>query len=329
MSNPRVARDRYLLFRAIARTLLTRSSRPIVVVDWTELTGGFHALVAAVPAFGRALPIYVEVHPAHLENNSEIEQGFLRKLSWIVPVGCRPIIVTDAGFRGPFFRAIVANGWDFLGRLRGMVSAQLPDGHVAHREELCAKPGRSARDFGEVTLYPNSNRLGRVHPTRPTPARLVLAPARPAHRRKRLYPKPTSRAQRSAIRGAREPWLLATSLKDVPARTIVKTYAKRMPIEETFRDTKNHRWGWSLRHVRCRSVSRFATLLLVAVLGIWVVTFFGADAELRNLHRSFQANTLRRRVLSLFALGLAVARYRRRHRIRWHTTLHALRAGHS
>ena len=35
------------------------------------------------------------------------------------PHGVRSIIVSDAGFKGPFFQAVLDQGWDFLGRLRG------------------------------------------------------------------------------------------------------------------------------------------------------------------------------------------------------------------
>ena len=36
----------------------------------------------------------------------------------VLPEGCRPIVVTDAGFRGPWFRDVEALGWDWVGRIR-------------------------------------------------------------------------------------------------------------------------------------------------------------------------------------------------------------------
>ena len=81
-----------------------------------------------------------------------------------------------------------------------------------------------------------------------------------------------------------------------------------MKIEETFRDAKNHRFGWSLRHVRSGSAERLTILLLLASLAIIAVTMLGFEAERRRLHRGYQANTVKHRVLSFFVLGLAVLR---------------------
>lgn len=81
----------------------------------------------------------------------------------------------------------------------------------------------------------------------------------------------------------------------------------RRKIEETFRDAKNHRFGWSLRHVRCYSTERLSNLLLLTTLAIIAVTLLGFEAERRNLHRGYQA-TVKHRVLSFFVLGLAVLR---------------------
>jgi hypothetical protein len=41
--------------------------------------------------------------------------------------------------------------------------------------------------------------------------------------------------------------------EDLSAKQVIALYALRMQIEETFRDTKNIRFGWSFRHARCKS----------------------------------------------------------------------------
>lgn len=53
-----------------------------------------------------------------------------------------------------------------------------------------------------------------------------------------------------------EPWLIFTSLsiKQYNAKQVVKMYAQRMQIEETFRDLKNTNNGISLRY--CRSYQK-------------------------------------------------------------------------
>jgi hypothetical protein len=39
---------------------------------------------------------------------------------------CRPILVTDAGFRTPWFKQAEALGWDWVGRIRTRHEVQLP-----------------------------------------------------------------------------------------------------------------------------------------------------------------------------------------------------------
>jgi hypothetical protein len=42
---------------------------------------------------------------------------------------CRPIIVTDAGFKTPWFREVLALNWDFVGRSRKPNYYSLDDEH--------------------------------------------------------------------------------------------------------------------------------------------------------------------------------------------------------
>ena len=107
---------------------------------------------------------------------------------------------------------------------------------------------------------------------------------------------------------ALDPWLLATSMSDGDAASIVALYARRMQIEETFRDAKNHRFGWSLGDVRLSTPQRTAVLLTLAALAILVVTLIGMAAEQRGAHRAYQANTKKCRVLSFLVLATAILR---------------------
>jgi len=42
----------------------------------------------------------------------------MTKLKMMLPKSCKPIIVTDAGFRIPWFQLVESLGWDFIGRVR-------------------------------------------------------------------------------------------------------------------------------------------------------------------------------------------------------------------
>src|SRR5437868_2791920 len=88
-------------------------------------------------------------------------------------------------------------------------------------------------------------------------------PAEEARKRRRPGPKrppPTCKEERELRQSALDPWLLATSLSDGDAAEIVRKYASRMQIEETFRDAKSHRFGWALGTVRLTTPDRAAVL---------------------------------------------------------------------
>ena len=107
----------------------------------------------------------------------------------------------------------------------------------------------------------------------------------------------------------REPWVLATSLPGGSAVTdeVIEFYVRHMQIEESFQDTKDKYYGLGLNRSRSRSADRFTILLLINALAFFAAWLFGKVAELRELHRHYQANTIRtRRVLSHVFLGLRV-----------------------
>ena len=73
----------------------------------------------------------------------------------------------------------------------------------------------------------------------------------------------------------REPWLLAASvsLKELSAIEIVALYAKRMQIEQSFRDLKSHRYGAAFEDTLTRDPRRLEMLLLIhmlATLAAWL-----------------------------------------------------------
>jgi len=253
-----------------------------------------HALVASVPIGGRALPLYQEVHPEKNQGKHRIHQRFLRRFHSLLPEGCRPIVVTDAGFRSNWFDAVLRQGWDYVGRVRHRSCVSEPSGDWVPAKALHSKAGLRARDLGwRLLTKTNSQRR-----------RFVIV-------RKRRRPGPkTSKGLHSARdekcrKREQEPWLLATSLEDeYEAHQVVACYRLRMQIEETFRDEKNPRFGWSFGYARSKSCRRYEVLLLLATLGMLAMVMLGRAAEARGLHRGYQGNTIRsRRVLSFFVLA--------------------------
>ena len=48
LANAHLRGERWMLFESVAVWLLGDTPRPVILVDWTKVTDGFHALVAAV-----------------------------------------------------------------------------------------------------------------------------------------------------------------------------------------------------------------------------------------------------------------------------------------
>jgi hypothetical protein len=103
-------------------------------------------------------------------------------------------------------------------------------------------------------------------------------------------------------RGAKEPWILITSLEDYPAE-IVRIYKRRMWIEATFRDMKNRYFGFGMDKPRLSSESRHDNLFITLAVAFIFLSAFGAYAEKQNYDRTLKANTRTERVLNLVKTG--------------------------
>jgi hypothetical protein len=284
---------------ALAR-VLKKGGQAVVHVDWTELCRGQVALVAALAHDGRSLPLYAEAHPAEKENNSTVEASFLEHLTEVIPPTCRPIIVTDAGFRNPWFKKVQALGWDFVGRLGTGLLISPPDGNAWEKlnEKLPTVPCEPV-DHGEVLVARDRPVRGRLLTVKYTIKE--RRPSRPRSRNRRHYGANMLRKYRARAKTAAA---LFTSLLGHSPAAIERIYKTRMQIEESFRSAKSERFGWSLNNVYTASTERMNVLLMLIALAMFAQMLVGAVLEHRGLHKGFQANTTRsRRVLSLFMLG--------------------------
>lgn len=317
LGSEQLSYERDAVSGVLARFLVRRCRTPIVLVDSVEIRPGLYALVAALAFDGRAFPIYSTLSYAAAVPK-RICRGFLQGLERVLPSHCTPILVTDAGFEGPWLELIEDIGWEYVARQRGVKSFEL-DGTWTSAKELYQRASNRPRNLG-ISHFPKK---------RPRPRRLVLSKRRRSAGRKRRTRAGDPGARRmDGVYGrtAREPWLLATSLPCAPEK-VVEIYALRMQIEESFRDAKNHRWGWSLRACGSRSPDRLLNLLLIAALACVAQQLVGIAGERAKLHHRHQANTERgRRVLSLFVLGGLILRggdHRRLHERDLHAAIRA------
>jgi len=290
------------IYAALAGWLLNGVRRPVIVVDWSDCEPG-HAwlmLTAALTVGGRALPVYQEVHRLSAYNSPGTHRRFLQALHAVVPRQCRPILITDAGFRGPWFRAVEQLGWDWIGRVRNRIKVRVEGAEPwRYTTALYREATRRVRHLGRCALshkHPYVAHLYLVHLSRRGRGRPLKAHGRGpnAMRCRKLY---------------RDPWLLASELPHAAGmgQRVIKLYAKRMQIEETFRDLKDERWGFGLAQARCSHHGRREVLLLIGALTLLALWLVGLAATTQGWMRHFQANTERRHaVLSLVFLGREV-----------------------
>lgn len=304
-----------LVYHQLAALLLRNCWRPIVLVDETEIRPGVLALTASLALDGRGVPLYAIVRSKKYISTRKCRANFLKRLAAILPEGVIPTLVTDAGFESPWFDEVEARGWDYVGRVRHKTRFFYKGAWVG-AQQLHRGAGQRAKNLGMLS-FPRC---------RPKSRRLVLAKARKSKGRKRLTTRRKSSRtndDRRCEKSAREPWLLATSLSPT-AEVIVSIYATRMQIEQNYRDTKNHRWGWCFDQNGSRRYERLEILLMISALATIVQLSVGCAGERKQLHHSFQANTIRdRRVISLFVLGHFLLRQKAQHLL----ALHEIRAG--
>jgi len=101
----------------------------------------------------------------------------------------------------------------------------------------------------------------------------------------------------------KEPWCIATSLRDATAREIVDHYARRWTIEPSFRDAKDLRFGMGMSALRISDPQRRDRLLLLKALAVVLLTLLGAAGESLGFDRLVKSNTSKRRTHSLFRQG--------------------------
>jgi DDE family transposase len=301
IGNHHLTRERQSVYQTVTQWLIGDNKRPLILIDWSDYTYDRSQLLlrASVPVGGRALTLYEEVHPYKAYGNARIQRDFLKTLKSFLSTECSPIIITDAGFMSPWFRAVQALGWDYIGRIRrDIYYRETPEQDWLSCSRLLDKATSTPRYYSDVDIVRY----------RPFNCYLYVYKQRSKGRHKKTRYGRKAQSQHSKKNAQREhtPWLLASSLsqEDASAKQVIQLYRTRMQIEEGFRDIKNQRTGFSLSETRTRSPERLANLLLVGMLATLVVWLMGRLAEEQQLHYHYQANTVKKhRVLSLFYLG--------------------------
>jgi len=302
LSNRHLHAERERVYADMARWLL-RSQQPVIVVDWSDLKPdkSWGLLRAAVPVGGRTLPVLDMVFPGSQMGSPAAEKQFLQRLQQIVPDTATPILVTDAGYRAPWFRAVDAMGWYWLGRLRHRTLVKPVDAHaegdwVPSRALYELLDGNGTRDMGPMDTV-------RIHPWT---CRVVIHRRKGKGRKHRnLDGKParTTSSRKVAAR-YREPWLLVASpALQLSARQLVKLYTRRMQIEQSFRDLKSHHYGSAFEDSLTRSGARMQVLLLIHAMANFASWLAGLACQAAGLDHWLMPIKTTRKLYSTIRIG--------------------------
>jgi hypothetical protein len=249
---------------------------------------------------GRGLTIYQQVYPEKKLGNARAERALLKTLHSWMPAGVQVIIITDAGFRRPWFIQVERLGWSWIGRIRGGVCVSRDRTHWEQASAWFTKATGKACRWRDCWLTHNFRFA----------CDMVLYRRRAVGGKRygRAGHVSTPKARREAKVSAREPWLLAHSLqlRTLRAEEIVALYGLRMQIEENFRDSKSTQLGMGLEVSQSRSAPRLHALLLIGTLAAFLLWHIGQLAEAEGLHLRFKATNRVARELSIITLAKLV-----------------------
>lgn len=290
-----------LFYQVLSGQLVQEDTQPIIAVDWSCLSAQNerYLLRASRLMEGRSIVVYEEVHPKVHENNHEIHKQFLKHLKRILPKGVQPVIVTDAGFRAPWFAYVRELGWDFVGRLRNKNAVKLTeDEHWQKSCDLWKGANETPQYLGEGWLTEKLK----------LSCHFILYKGKKKNRRRKNQNGSTCQASKSRryAKAFKEPWLLVTSLPASSnlAKKTVKLYQGRMQIEENFRDTKSHRFGFGSSMSGSKGIGQLRVLLLIAALATFVCWIAGRHVQQHGRPADYQAQSSKfTSILSIVNLG--------------------------
>jgi len=288
----------------ISHVIKEDQKHPWIHIDWLciNATTNLYVLRASLSMKGRSMVIYEECHPKKSENNHSVHKAFLNKLKTLLPSSLTPIIVTDAGFRGPWFAYILKLNWHFVGRLRNKNLIQL---------ENESSWTLSSSYFEQATRIPKYLGQGLLTQEGKIPVHLVLYKGKPKGRQQVNHNKKKSSSGKSKVysKANKEPWVLVTSIplaKEKPV-LITNIYRQRMRIEQNIRDTKCPHYGLGLKKSLTRDTQRMNILLLIAAIATLAAWLAGVIIKARQCASDFQAHSAKyTSALSIVFLGRRV-----------------------
>lgn len=300
LKNEHLNNEKVAIYQALAQPIISTLPALAIAVDWSGCCAHeYHLLRVSLLVDGRSIVIYnMVVEQQHLEAKAT-HDVFLDELKKVIGEHSRVYIVTDGGFLTPWYSKVRELGWHMIGRLRGTMKCKRENqSQWQTLKQLRADASSTPTPIGK-------SRLTQYSPT----ACDAFLHLYHGEQKGRKGNSRFSKDKKMYENLAKEPWLLATSEQCLSSKQAVELYAKRMQIEQNFRDDKSMQYGFSWRFSKSTGVERMSTLCLIASLATTALWFVGHEAERRKWHTKFQANSVRhRRVLSFLTLTKQVAK---------------------
>lgn len=295
LSNGHLHRERVHIYKAVNEWFIGQEKLLFIAIDWSSIVAHQqHLLRASLICKGRSITVYEEIYPENELGKRETHQRFLKNLKRVLPEDREVCIMVDAGFRTDFFIQVQTESWDYVGRILSTM-------HYTPQDKEDWKPCTSLHE--QATDTPEAIGAVKLAKSNKLDSQLYLYKKlmdETVKENKVMVRKiKHGRKEKDYGNAAKKPWLIAASL-EIPAVKIMAIYKKRMKIEHDFRDSKDPKWGLGIRESRTIDPMRLILQLLIGFLAAFLLWIIGLCLEKKNLHRDFQANSIKdKRVLSL------------------------------
>jgi hypothetical protein len=256
--------------RELARSLLTHwtGATVLLILDETPQANDLRAMCVRLAYAHRALPLaWVCYRPdAPPQPLPQLVRSLLRQVRGCLPQGCEVVLLADRGLAWPVVIDFCQESrWHYVLRLQHHIKIRFPDGTERSAGQLVPRVGDHW--YGEAEAFKASGWRG---------AGVVAV----------------------WDRGMKEPWVLLVS---EPGRLRHRhMYAKRMWVEESFRDDKSGAFAWGESAVS--APVHAARLLLVVALAMIQGASVGTES-VRSGRRK-QLDPRRGRRVSVVQIGL-------------------------
>lgn len=300
IGNKKLSSQISLIYQGLAQFFWGDSKELLILIDWSgSCSNKLHTLTASIVGHGRSIPLYHEVFCESQLGNVLAHEQFLQTLNHIIPPHTKVTLITDAGFRTPWFRQVIGYGWDVIGRIYDGFSFQ-KEGEkdwISLKEIDFGGPGK-ARLLGKGKIGKKTKRVsGYLYTYK------EMLSGKP--HKKNPYPDHEKQHSHSYRNG----WIIFSTIDKSP-HFMVNYYKKRMQIEQNFKDIKNRELGLGLRQNQSQTKERITMLWFLACLIIIISWWVGLMVETSNKHRCYQANTVKnKRVRSFIHLARMVYRH--------------------